>query len=131
MKQLLITLLSILYMTSATGATVHVHYCMGKFVQAGFTNQEDEECGRCGMKKEASKSCCKDEHKTIKSSDHQSAKVDFECHYLIALVPSPLYDMGSNNIPFHNLHLLPATIVHPPPLWRVCPLYLSIRNFRV
>lgn len=55
------------------GATVHLHYCMNKLVGWSLWDNEEEECGRCGMKEDKT-GCCKDEHKRFKlKTDHQKA----------------------------------------------------------
>lgn len=65
-----------MYSAATMGATVHLHYCMDKFV--GWTllhGEGDNECGNCGMK-EKKGGCCKDEHKQIKvDTDHQKSSV--------------------------------------------------------
>lgn len=132
MKRILVTILSVLYMISATGATVHLHYCMGKFVGAAFSHEDEEMCGNCGMEKNASKGCCKDIHKTIKSSDHQYAKADFNLTHHEAAVILPLV------IPFTPSEYCSAQCTSivaqahaPPSLWRTCPIYIQVQNFRI
>src|ERR1700744_5183401 len=94
MKRLLVTILSILYMASATGATIHVHYCMGKLISASFVHHGADKCGRCGMKRTAKgNGCCKDEHKTIKASDqHLFANAIFHTPSAesLAIIPAPM-----------------------------------------
>ena len=132
MKRILITILSVLYMVSATGATVHLHYCMGKLMGAAFCHNEDELCGKCGMKKAKSKGCCKDIHKSIKASDHQLAKTN----------PIPLSQQLDASLPAPFTCSVPdrlaATYIEdvarahaPPSLWRTNPIYLQVQNFRI
>src|SRR5437868_537361 len=78
MKRILVTILSILYMASAMGATVHLHYCMGEFMDASLMHRDEHKCGKCGMlKTEKDNGCCKDEHKTLKTAEHHAAKLAF------------------------------------------------------
>ncbi len=133
MKRILVTILSILYMASATGATVHLHYCMGEFVNASLIHKEEHKCGKCGMKKTTrDNGCCKDEHKTIKTSDHQSAKVSFDIAHAVALAPAPnvwhIYTQQVYSTSIANK----SSLAHAPPsVWRTCPIYIAIRNFRI
>lgn len=132
MKRILVTILSVLYMISATGATVHLHYCMGKLVGAAFSHEDEEMCDNCGMEKSASKGCCKDIHKTIKSGDHQFAKADFNLTHsqpigLLPVVKRPIlseYFAGQCT----NIRLQAHA---PPDICRTCPIYVLIQNFRI
>jgi hypothetical protein len=131
MKRILVTILSILYMASATGATVHIHYCMGKLMSAGFINKEDGNCKRCGMKKATQKKgCCKDEHKTIKTSDHQLAKPSFDFTHQLFISAPPACFYNIETVYPTNLNTIPPTH-SPPSCWRKCPIYIQIRDFRI
>jgi hypothetical protein len=132
MKRILVTILSVLYMISATGATVHLHYCMGKFVGAAFGHEDKEMCNNCGMEKSDSKSCCKDIHKTIKASDHQYAKANFDLtHYQpIAIIPV-VHRLTLSEYCAGQCSSIPAHEHAPPALWRTCPIYILVQNFRI
>lgn len=81
MKKLLLILLTAVYMLSASGLAMQIHYCMGEKVGLEFFSHKDEKCGKCGMTER--KGCCSDEHRFFKLSiDHQKAGL-VEC-------PSPL-----------------------------------------
>lgn len=70
MKKVFAVILTLIYISTSTGATLHMHYCMGKLADWGLLGQtKTDTCGKCGMEKSDSvnKGCCKDEHKTIKS----------------------------------------------------------------
>lgn len=71
MKRLLITLIAVFYLGVSSGATVHLHYCMGQLVDWGLVSKNPEKCGNCGMKTGTSKDCCKDEHKQLKFESAQ------------------------------------------------------------
>ena len=77
MKKFLVAIFAFLYISSSTGATVYMHYCMGKLAGAGFGHHSSKTCDKCGMDKagQKSKDCCKDEHKFIKSQTDQDAAV--------------------------------------------------------
>ncbi len=73
MKKFIVFILSILYITTSSGATLHMHYCMGKLVELGLWKEEGKECENCGMtkKSKASNDCCKDEDKEVKGEKDQ------------------------------------------------------------
>jgi hypothetical protein len=73
MKKLFITIVSILYLAASTGATMHMHYCMGRLADTGFFEQEGGHCSLCGMEKSgnADNGCCTDQQETIKISIDQ------------------------------------------------------------
>lgn len=75
MKKIITLILAILYMGSSTGATFHMHYCMGKLVNVNLWHDDAEKCPKCGdmSKVKACKKCCKDEHKTVKLEKDQKA----------------------------------------------------------
>ena len=60
MKRFLVLILSVLYMASAMGFTVQQHYCMGKLVSAGFTDDGKDECSINCCDATLKKDCCKD-----------------------------------------------------------------------
>jgi hypothetical protein len=75
MKKILTAIIAFLYITASTGATVHLHYCMGKQADWNLVKTESKTCNKCGMKKsalaEADNGCCKDEVKFIKDNSAQ------------------------------------------------------------
>ena len=77
MKKFLVVILSILYMATASGATIHIHYCMDKLVEIGLGSKDGERCAGCGMEKHSkvSNACCKDVYKQVKTDkDHKVAE---------------------------------------------------------
>ncbi len=131
MKRFLVTILSILYLASAMGATVEIHYCMGKGMGANFVHKEDDKCRKCGMNKSKSKGCCKDEHKTFKTSDHQQTKVTFDFS-LVPVSALPVNYSEQYFAPLHSIAISSSVKAHAPPdLYAHCPLYLQVRNIRI
>lgn len=58
-------------MFTTTGATLHMHYCMGKLVESGlWHSKSSDDCSYCGMEKKQN-DCCKDEQHFIKNSSDQ------------------------------------------------------------
>ena len=70
MKKFLVAIVAFLYMSTAIGATVHLHYCMGKLANWGLGHQDSKHCGKCGMV-QTGKGCCKDENKFFKNTADQ------------------------------------------------------------
>ncbi len=76
MKKVAIIFLLVIYGFSSIGATVHLHYCMGKFVDWSLTEAKEDKCDKCGMKGKVKKGCCKDEHKHFKlKTDQQKGSI--------------------------------------------------------
>jgi hypothetical protein len=73
MKKFVTAILAILYIGTSTGATVHMHYCMGKMSDWGIGQIDSKTCGTCGMEKaeKTDYGCCKDEHKFFKDDSAQ------------------------------------------------------------
>lgn len=93
MKKFLVAILAFTYLSTATGATVHLHYCMGKLVSWALwhNDKESKNCSKCGMNKAAKNGCCKDEHKIIKiDKDQKLSESSFKTFQLIDAV-QPLF----------------------------------------
>ena len=70
MKKIIVSILAILYLTTSTGATVHMHYCMGKFISWGLESTADHtKCSKCSTKKK--NTCCGDKQIVIKAEKDQ------------------------------------------------------------
>ena len=67
MKKIIATILLALYFAASSGATLEMHFCMGKFVAIHLVNTstETESCKGCGMEKK--KGCCENKHHIIKT----------------------------------------------------------------
>lgn len=116
LKKLATILLLILYTTGTIGATVHMHYCMGKLVSWGITNTTKAACGKCGMKqKTEQKGCCKDEHKTIKvKAEHQKGDTtNVTAPLLYSTLHTTQYTMYTQ--PSVPASITVTNYYHPPP----------------
>lgn len=71
MKKLIITLVAVFYLGVSSGATVHLHYCMGQLVEWGLVSKNPDKCSKCGMKTGSTKDCCKNEHRQFKIESAQ------------------------------------------------------------
>jgi hypothetical protein len=103
---------------------------MDQLVSWGLDKDDSESCGNCGMAKEDTDGCCKDEHKQVKLDSDQQA-TEASVHYLLAffeaVAPSffhfePILYVGpSYRLPFSNA----------PPYRGKEPLYLQNCIFRI
>lgn len=73
MRKFLFFILACIYMVGTTGATMHLHYCMGRLADTGFFEQEGGHCSLCGMEKtgDEDNGCCNDKEETVKISIDQ------------------------------------------------------------
>src|SRR5436190_9896017 len=105
MKKLLVFILSLVYLTASTGATVHMHYCMGKFVAWSLQHDSKtkDKCKKCGMKNSANKKgCCKDEQKHIQIEKNQKSTTlqynfnkQFDVHATYSIIVTfPAYNIS-------------------------------------
>lgn len=87
MKKFLLGILTIFYFGISTGATLQVHYCMGKVVDFDLVNKNADHCHKCGMKKtNCTKGCCHDEQKVIKiTSDQNSTDAAYQVVHLTSV----------------------------------------------
>lgn len=138
MKKVFATILAIVYLSTSMGATVHLHYCMGKLVSWGLVGHNSKNCRICGMAKKAADThcisarmgCCKDEQKLIKTSDAQ--KIFASELQFLKLFPKALtvnhFALSDFSIPSFAV-TYPAT--NAPPLSGKVPVFLLNRNFRI
>ena len=76
MKKFLVSILAIFYLGTSVGATVNLHYCMGRLVNWDFSVKETHTCGKCGMEKVKTqkKGCCEDKHQKLQVEKDQKAE---------------------------------------------------------
>lgn len=138
MKKVLTTILAFVYLSTSMGATVHLHYCMGKLVSWGIINHDGKNCRICGTLKKADskhcilakKGCCKDEHKQVKTSNDQRdvwAELQFLKLFSLATTINlqPLRDFG---VP--SFVIAWPTSNAPPDIGKPAVFILN-RNFRI
>ena len=119
----------LIYGFTSVGATVHIHYCMGKYVGASLWQSKNEKCGKCGMVEKNKKGCCKDEHKQIKlSTDHQKAFTAFNYNTLIS--PAIVSDFIKVTFPQKQINALLPKVNAPPPKQAI-PIYILNCIFRI
>jgi hypothetical protein len=138
MKKVLAAILAFVYLSTSMGATIHLHYCMGKLASWGLINHENKNCEGCGMVKNKTAShsmtakmdCCRDEHKEIKTDKDQK------------LFPSEFFKLNnlSQAIALHDpaiqsIKAFSISAEYPntnaPPLLDKLPLFVLYHNFRL
>src|SRR5512138_104862 len=80
MKKIIVAILAVLYLSTSIGATVHLHYCMGRLVDWGLWHTNSSRCSTCGMEKKHGSNdngCCRDEHKQLKVEKDQKLSESF------------------------------------------------------
>lgn len=124
MKKLIVAILAVLYLGVSSGATVHLHYCMGKLLGVSLVEKDSRKCGKCGMEKTAApkKSCCKDEHKLIKlENDHTVSAFIQIMQAPVVFQPVPCYETEAPAIT-SSQELFPPS--HAPPYSGDVPLFI-------
>ena len=106
MKKVFALILAILYMGTSTGATLHMHYCMGKLIDVKLwhSGRDKDKCSKCNSVKK----CCKDKHKTVKFEKDQKAvdNVIDVMHQVALGTPISLMD-------FRPLDIIPLIVKFP------------------
>lgn len=132
MKKLVVAILSFLYISTSSGATLQMHYCMDKLVDWSIGhNDEKNTCNNCGMEKdgEGKNGCCKDEQKQLKIEKDQKTAAAFELTLSLATaipVSHPVYNfVGTTSVteefPLNNA----------PPLSPQLAVYIRNCTFRI
>ncbi|MBO9729578.1 MAG: hypothetical protein J7623_13150 [Chitinophaga sp.] len=132
MKKLLALILAVLYVSTSTGATFHMHYCMGKLIDAGWRDSEVKKCSQCTRPalNKCSKKCCKDEHKTVKlEKDQKLAENTVHAMQGIAVI-TPVSFMDAA-----PAYILSLTTLHPvthaPPRSSKVPVHVMNCTYRI
>ncbi len=131
MKKILTAILAVLYITTSTGATIHLHYCMGKLAKWEIVEKDSKRCAICGMKiTEKNKGCCKDEHKFVKNnSDQKVTEASLHIAHTIALA-LPVSFIEISNLDFHSI-TEENPFSNAPPISSSPAIFLRNCNFRL
>ena len=114
MKKIILISLLAVYSIATIGATVHLHFCMDRFVGWSFFEKKDAICGKCGMEEQDKEGCCKDEHQHFKlDTDHQKSDVATLLHYKLTPQIASVFSAYQLPVYINNAVLHPAS--HVPP----------------
>jgi hypothetical protein len=125
-KKLLIIVLMLVYGTSVTGATIHLHFCCGQLDDISLSVPKKK---ACPTKATVADKCCEDKHVELKvKADQQPAAKWIETVKNLTLV--------NNTASFRTPSVLYWTRVNrfatgPPHEHTSVPLYIQNRVFRI
>ncbi|MEI2749767.1 MAG: hypothetical protein V9E88_13540 [Ferruginibacter sp.] len=132
MKKLITAILAVLYLGTSSGASIHMHYCMGKLADWGLSHNKSKTCGNCGMEKadEKDNGCCKDEHKFVKNETDQKTAESVILNFTLPVVDLPV---SFFSISEHIISSITEEypLCHAPPRSCGLPVYLLNRTFRI
>ena len=128
MKKIIVSILAVFYLCSSVGATIHLHYCMGKLINWSLLNADGDKCGKCGMKKDGG--CCKDENKFLKNNFDQKTTESAVNLLLLITSSAPVVFVNlAENYSFSLIEKYP--ICHAPPLITAGEIYIRNCVFRI
>ena len=130
MKKLTVSIFAVFYLAISSGFTVHIHYCMNKVAGWNLFHSDKGKCGTCGMHKDDSKGCCKDEQKVVKfTNDQKLTDNSFtQIQQLSLAIITPVitdHDYLTTQSELTELFNL------PPPYLRSVPVFVRNCNFRI
>lgn len=132
MKKFAVVILALLYITTSTGATLNMHYCMGKLADWDLGHNTSQNCGLCGMEKgnENDNGCCKDEQKFIKNETDQKFT---ESSFFLFRFLSPAELTGLAVLPLVRINSMPELnhVSNGPPRCTALALYKRNRTFLI
>lgn len=133
MKQFVVSILAILYIGTSSGATLHMHFCMGKLVEMGLWHGKGTKCSNCESKKKATscnKKCCQDKHKTLQAAkDQKTAAAGFQLTEFTSTATLVNYLELPPILPVAVKQALPPA--HAPPRSSKVQLFILNSNFRI
>ncbi len=114
MKKFIVAILAFLYLGVSSGIAMEIHYCMGKKAGVELFGNDNDKCGKCGMK-EKKGGCCSDEHKFYKLNDsHKNVSNDVSFETPVVFIENPLPLL---QFPFINDPLTNELQNHSPPIY--------------
>jgi len=133
MKKFIVTILALVYLGTSTGATIHMHYCMGKLADWGLGHKNaSNTCSKCGMENKGKKgnSCCKDEHKFFKNTtDQKTAEASLQLMQTVTLaLPVSFIDIPAKEITSLTEE---NPFSHAPPRSGNVAVYIRNCDFRI
>lgn len=136
MKRFIAVILTFIYLSTAMGANVQLHYCMGKLVKWELGSNKKDLCDFCGMKKDSTstsidkKKCCEDEYKELKLKKDQRASENVQPFMFTPFVAAPVTVYALPDIKAVSLATEFPVAAAPPGMANV-PVFLLHCNFRI
>ena len=132
MKKFFTAILAVLYLATSSGATIHMHYCMGKLANWSLSNSELKTCPSCGMEKshESDNGCCKDEQKFLKDDSAQKlTESNLQMLQLFSVaIPATFTELPALDIQSITEE---NPINHAPPRTHGVAIYIFKRSFLI
>ena len=132
MKKFAAAILAIFYLSTSTGANIHMHYCMGELADWALGNNKSDTCGNCGMEKSSEKNngCCKDDYKFVKNIADQKI---VESSFLLAGIISIAIVSDYPELPTINLSsfIEENPMSNAPPRSNCVAVYILNRTFLI
>lgn len=93
MKKFLVFIVAVFYLGTSIGATVNLHYCMGRLINWDLSIKETHNCENCGMVKTTSKKggCCEDKHHLLQVEKDQKAEARYQPEAPVAIAVITTY----------------------------------------
>ncbi len=128
MKKFLVTILALVYLSVSSGATISMHYCMGKLMAWELQETRNTACGTCGMEKSSHKGCCKDEQKKLQIDKDQ--KISESSFHFLKITPEAM-NFHSRSFFYSSLFSINYPLAHGPPALTTVPIFIRNCNFRI
>ena len=137
MKKVAAFILTILYLSTSMGATVHLHFCMDRLVGWGLVDRGSKDCMGCGMALKGGmygcsvgmKNCCHDEQKHLQSDHSQkpsSTWAEWNFMPIVAVLSQQAWEE-----PLLIAQAIHRPMTNGPPLSVSIPIFLRNCNFRI
>jgi hypothetical protein len=138
MKKVFATILAVIYLSTSMGATVHLHYCMGKLFSWSLTDKDSKNCGQCGMPKSSTNGhcmafkdgCCKDKHTQVQLDKDQKAT---ESAFAFSALTFAALPMAASTLPGNYVvsYVTEYPTTNAPPEPDKIPLFIRNCTFRI
>ena len=138
MKKLVTTILAFVYLSTSMGATIHLHYCMGKLFSWSLFDKETRVCDQCGMVKSSKndhqtsfkEGCCKDKHTHIQlDKDQKATENDYSFPaFSVATLPVAMTQLPDH---FVAAYIIGYPTANAPPEPDKVPVFIRNCTFRI
>jgi hypothetical protein len=138
MKKFVTTILAFIYLSTSMGATVHLHYCMGKLFSWSLIDRESKGCSQCKMPKgdmnghsmAFKDDCCKEKYTHVQLDKDQKTT---EAAYTLVQFPYAVLPGRFAMLP--DVYVASYIAGHPttnaPPEPDKVPLFIRNCHFRI
>jgi hypothetical protein len=130
MKKAILTISLFAYLLLTSGIVVNFHYCMDRLASTQLFAPEQKRCDKCGMHKDSSNGCCRDEIVVVKMSEDQNNLSDISFS-LASLEPLQQSATSFINAAFVNVEQVRHYKNHSPPLLSEQDTHLRNSVFRI